>query len=49
MKRYGLQYQDEDYNREFWENYNVIKDTPLDEKIVADLEAQGKLEEQFEN
>ncbi|MEM9296891.1 MAG: carboxypeptidase-like regulatory domain-containing protein [Bacteroidota bacterium] len=49
MKRYGLQYQDEDYNPEFWLNYNVIKDTPLNEKIVADLEALGKLEEQFEN
>lgn len=49
MKRYGLQYQDEDYNKEFWKNYNVIKDTPLDEEIVADLEALGKLEEQFEN
>ncbi len=49
MRRYGLQYQDEKYNREFWENYNVIKDTPLDEEIVADLEELGTLEEQFEN
>lgn len=49
MKRYGLQYQDESYNKEFWENYNVIKDTPLNEEIVADLEALGKLEDQFEN
>ncbi|MEM7109083.1 MAG: carboxypeptidase-like regulatory domain-containing protein [Bacteroidota bacterium] len=49
MKRYGLQYQDEDYNAEFWKDYNVIKDTPLDEEIVADLEALGKLEEQFDN
>ncbi|MEQ8575990.1 MAG: hypothetical protein RIB63_18130, partial [Fulvivirga sp.] len=49
MRRYGLQYQDERYNREFWENYNVIKDTPLDEEIVADLEELGTLEEQFEN
>ncbi len=49
MRRYGLQYQDERYNRDFWENYNVIKDTPLDEEIVADLEELGTLEEQFEN
>ncbi|MEM6523811.1 MAG: carboxypeptidase-like regulatory domain-containing protein [Bacteroidota bacterium] len=49
MKRYGLQYQDEDYNKEFWDKYNVIKDTPLDEEIVADLENLGKLEEQFDN
>ncbi len=49
MRRYGLQYQDEKYNKDFWENYNVIKDTPLDQEIVADLEELGTLEEQFEN
>ncbi|MDX1627815.1 MAG: carboxypeptidase-like regulatory domain-containing protein [Fulvivirga sp.] len=49
MKRYGLQYQDEPYNREFWENYNVIKETPLDKKIIADLEKLGALEEHFKN
>lgn len=48
MKRYGLQYQDEKYNKEFWNNYNVIKDTPLDKEIVRDLEKLGNLEEQFE-
>mgnify|MGYP001802064787 FL=1 len=48
MRRYGLQYQDQRYNREFWNNYNVIKDTPLDNEIVADLEELGTLEEQFE-
>lgn len=48
MRRYGLQYQDDAYNKEFWDNYNVIKDTPLDEEIVADLEELGTLEEQFE-
>ena len=49
MKRYGLQYQDEAYNKEFWESYNVIKDTPLDKEIVADLEKLGTLNDQFEN
>lgn len=48
MRRYGLQYQDERYNKDFWENYNVIKDTPLDEEIVADLEELGTLEDQFD-
>ena len=48
MKRYGLQYQDEEYNKEFWESYNVIKETPLDREIVADLEELGSLNEQFE-
>lgn len=49
MKRYGLQYQDEQYNKNFWEHYNVIKDTPLDQEIVADLEKLGNLDYQFEN
>ncbi len=49
MKNYGLQYQDRPYNKEFWDNYNVIKETPLDRKILADLEKQIPLEQQFEN
>ncbi|MTI23183.1 carboxypeptidase-like regulatory domain-containing protein [Fulvivirga sp. RKSG066] len=48
MRRYGLQYQDEPYNKEFWSNYNVIKETPLDKKIIADLEQLGALDDQFE-
>ena len=49
MKRYGLQYQDLPYNKAFWDNYNVIKETPLDKQIVADLEKYGNLNSQFEN
>ncbi|MCA6074243.1 carboxypeptidase-like regulatory domain-containing protein [Fulvivirga sedimenti] len=49
MRRYGLQYQETRYNKEFWANYNVIKDTPLNEEIVSDLEKQGVLEFQFED
>jgi len=49
MRRYGLQYQDTQYNKDFWANYNVIKDTPLNKEIVSDLEEDdGKLEFQFE-
>lgn len=48
MRNYGLQYQDKPYNREFWENYNIIKDTPLDRKIVEDLERFAPLHRQFE-
>lgn len=48
MKHYGLQYQHKDYNKRFWENYNLIKETPLDKKIVRDLEEHGALEKQFE-
>jgi len=47
MRRYGLQYQDQPYNKTFWDNYNVIKASPLDEKIIADLEQEGPLEKQF--
>ncbi len=48
MKRYGLQYQHKNYNKAFWENYNVIKETPLNKKILRDLEEHGALEKQFE-
>ncbi|NNF20461.1 MAG: carboxypeptidase-like regulatory domain-containing protein [Saprospiraceae bacterium] len=49
MKRYGLQFQDMPYNKEFWDNYNVIKDTPLDKVIMKDLEKYGDLDSQFRN
>ena len=48
MRNYGLQYQDLPYNKEFWDHYNVIKETPLDKKIVEDLEKAGPLDKQFE-
>jgi len=48
MRNYGLQYQDQPYNKPFWENYNVIKETPLDAKILEDIEKAGPLEKQFE-
>jgi hypothetical protein len=35
------------YNKEFWDNYNVIKQTPLDKKVIDDLEAVAPLEDQF--
>lgn len=48
MRSYSLQYQDRPYNKLFWDNYNVIKDTPLDKKILEDLEKSGPLQKQFE-
>lgn len=48
MRRYGLQYQDLPYNKKFWDGYNVIKESPLDARIIADLEREGPLEKQFE-
>ncbi len=49
MKPYGLQYQDPPYNKDFWDNYNLIKESPLDRKIIEDLEKQGPLEKQFKD
>lgn len=40
MRRYGLHYQDRDYNKEFWDNYNVIKESPLDKEIIEQIESQ---------
>jgi len=49
MKAYGLHFQDHPYNKEFWDNYNVIKESPLDRKIIEDLEKFGPLDKQFRN
>lgn len=49
MRNYGLQYQDLPYNKEFWDNYNVIKETPIDKKVLTDLEKHLPLDKQFEN
>ena len=49
MKNYGLQYQDLKYNKAFWDNYNVIKESPLDRKIINDLEKNISLDKQFQN
>ncbi|MEX2234282.1 MAG: carboxypeptidase-like regulatory domain-containing protein [Cyclobacteriaceae bacterium] len=48
MRNYGLQFQDRPYNKVFWDNYNVIKETPLDHQILQDLERHATLKEQFE-
>ncbi|MGC1243179.1 MAG: carboxypeptidase-like regulatory domain-containing protein [Chryseosolibacter sp.] len=48
MRNYGLQFQDQPYNKKFWDNYNVIKETPLDQKILKDLEKFAPLKVQFE-
>lgn len=37
------------YDSAFWVDYNVIKATPLEEKIVADLERTASLENQFQD
>lgn len=47
MKRYGLKFQNVPFNEEFWDNYNVIKETPLDKLIQKDLEQETTLDQQF--
>ena len=47
MKRYGLQFQHEAYNKEFWVNFNTIKEMPITKKLQLDLEKFLSLEEQF--
>lgn len=49
MRNYGLQFQDRPYNKEFWDNYNVIKETPLDQQVLSDLEKHTPLQSQFES
>lgn len=48
MRNYGLQFQDQPYNKQFWDNYNFIKETPLDQQILRDLERHAPLKVQFE-
>jgi hypothetical protein len=49
MRNYGLQYQDYPYNKPFWDNYNVLKETPIDRQILHDLERLAPLDKQFED
>ncbi|MEM6526550.1 MAG: hypothetical protein AAF693_22350, partial [Bacteroidota bacterium] len=35
------------YDQEFWQNFNVIQETLLESKLIADLEAKVSLEVQF--
>jgi hypothetical protein len=35
------------YNEEFWDNYNILKETPIDKKLREDLEKKVSLDEQF--
>jgi len=42
-----LELQAKPYNRDFWQSYNVIRESPLDNRIIKDLEEGGSLEKQF--
>ena len=46
--KYGMMIKPGEYHEEFWKNYNILKLTPLDKKLIHDLEKEISLQEQFE-
>ena len=54
-KSYGYEYMnvicdyDLDYNEKFWENYNVITKTDIQDSIINQLEIKKPLNEQYKN
>ncbi len=47
-KDVNLEQTIDDYDRNFWKHYNVIKSSPLRDSILSDLETASPLEKQFE-
>jgi CarboxypepD_reg-like domain len=43
-KEVSLAVQAKSYNEEFWKNYNVIKESPLDKEVIQYFEQKGKRE-----
>jgi len=37
------------FNADFWDTYNVIRETPLEEKLIKDLERKASLQSQFQS
>jgi len=46
--KYGMTLKGGKYNKDFWNNYNSLKLTTLNEKLIRDLEKEISLTEQFE-
>jgi hypothetical protein len=46
--RYGQTLKIGAYHPEFWKEYNTLKLTPLNKKLIRDLEQEISLEQQFE-
>jgi CarboxypepD_reg-like domain len=42
-----LELQTKPYNENFWKTYNIIQESPLNKRIIKDLEEAEVLEEQF--
>lgn len=47
VENHALEMQVTPYNESFWKQYNGIKQTPLESKIMKDLVREGELNEQF--
>jgi hypothetical protein len=47
LLRYGQTLRTGPYNEQFWKNYNTLKLTPLNKKLIADLEKEMPLEKQY--
>lgn len=45
--KYGMTIKTGTYHEDFWKNYNTLKLTPLDERLIQDLEKEISLQEQF--
>jgi hypothetical protein len=47
LLRYGQTLRTTPYNEQFWKNYNTLKLTPLNKRLIADLEKEMPLEKQY--
>lgn len=45
--KYGLVIKDLPYHEDFWKNFNTLKLTPLDKRLIHDLERKISLHEQY--
>ena len=47
LSKKSLEQQIGSYNSSFWKNYNIVKENPLDRKLVKLIEQDVKIEKQF--
>lgn len=45
--KYGMMIKPGEYHEAFWKNFNTLKLTPLDEKLIRDLEKDISLQKQY--
>lgn len=47
LLRYGQTMREGEYHEQFWRNYNSLKLTPLNDKLIRDFEREITLEQQY--